>query len=134
MNPTRSVRPLTAAAKVNWTHTRFCTPLYEERPFTPLPHRMSAWPPTVVYGALLRSALIANATDRKADGLVAVVPVHVGATAVETAVVSVVAIVLRSAPKVGAEAEIVVVAVVVASGKSRKACCVIDTLFVADYT
>jgi hypothetical protein len=29
MNATRSVRPLTAAAKVNWTLMRFRTPLYE---------------------------------------------------------------------------------------------------------
>jgi len=29
MNATRSVHLLTAAAKVNWTLTRFCTPLYE---------------------------------------------------------------------------------------------------------
>ena len=29
MIATRSVRPLTAAAKVNWTLTRFRTPLYE---------------------------------------------------------------------------------------------------------
>ena len=29
MNATHSIRPLTAAAKVNWTLTRFCTPLYE---------------------------------------------------------------------------------------------------------
>ena len=27
MNAARSVRPLTAAAKMNWTLTRFCTPL-----------------------------------------------------------------------------------------------------------
>ena len=27
MNAARSVRPLTAAAKVNWTLMRFCTPL-----------------------------------------------------------------------------------------------------------
>ena len=29
MNATRSVHPLTAAAKVNWTLSRFRTPLYE---------------------------------------------------------------------------------------------------------
>ena len=29
MNATRSVHLLTAAAKVNWTLSRFCTPLYE---------------------------------------------------------------------------------------------------------
>ena len=73
--------------------------------------------------ALWRSALIANTTDRESDALGVAEPAHVGEVVAEVATVREAATVLRSTPKVGGDAEIEVVAeVVAASGKGRETC------------
>ena len=84
--------------------------------------------------ALLRSALIAKTTDREPVEPVAVVPEHAGVIVEEAAGVRAVAIVLRSTPKVAEVAEIVVAAVVAASGQGRENSRIVGTWIVANGT
>lgn len=60
--------------------------------------------------------LIAHTANRTTVGLMFVVAVHSGVSVAQAAVISAVATVLGSAPKVGADAETEVAAVVAASG------------------